>query len=64
MLEFILGTFLGALLMLGALFAGRPLNTILERYNKTGRVTKGKPIIIEGDDPVQAFIDKTFELKE
>lgn len=61
MLSFILGAFFGALVMFAARLADKNITVIVERYGKTGKLTPKKPIIIQPNDPVQDFIEDTFD---
>lgn len=36
---------------------------VARRIKKTEATSTGKPIIIEGNDPVQEFIDRNFDVK-
>lgn len=47
MLYFILGVFLGVVLMFFARLADKDITRIVERYERTGSVLKKKPIIIK-----------------
>lgn len=44
--------------MFVACLANRPISVVIERYNKTGKLTKGKPSVINLEDPVADFVDK------
>lgn len=61
MIIFILGFITGATLFFMARIADKELTRVVERYGKTGSFTARKPIIIEGTDPTQEFIDQNFE---
>lgn len=61
MIYFICGAFFGVLVMLAARIADINIERAVERYKKTGTIAKSKPIIVDGENKVQKFIDETFE---
>jgi hypothetical protein len=61
MLTFILGAFFGAFAVYAARLADTKVTPLVERYKTTGSLVPRRPIVIDGTDKVQEFIDENFE---
>jgi len=62
MLTFIIGFIIGILVFFLARLADKKASIYIERFEKTGKVSKSQPVIIEGNDSTRQFIDEHFDI--
>lgn len=58
---FVFGVFVGIVLAYGARFVDSKIEQRFEQIKRTGSLKKASPVIIDGTDKVQEFIDEHFE---